>query len=305
MTTVIYIPLAREYRLLPLQVALCRKYVAELTRIVVVETLPGASWGDSGGPWQLKRSKAEELGVTVQSSPEYVCGHQPKERIRRTFQFMMREARKQPEDCVLILSGDVLPIRAINAEDLLAEMDLAFRSPFAANTWTAIRREHWCENMLVSHNPHKDGPPLGFAWTAQKTEMGMELCDPGFLHVDKLASTGDFYERKFAALSTRFCCTFPTHEEMRDDIADPPKWEMDISPLFWWNGERAGQTTEPASVSGVLTYKAVMLNLYQAEWLARLPAELRAKVDEAKKGCGCHLRENITPLLPAITEALK
>ena len=197
MSVVVYIPLAKEYRLLPLQVSLCREYVSDLTKIVIVETPPGISWATSGGPWKLKSSVAEELGVERLSVPNDVLGRTPFARIGWIFQWLRDVViPEQAEDRALVLSGDVFPVCAIDIHDS------ATRYPMEMYTWFAT-------------------PRVPTAWrqcVAKRIKFDMEEMEPGFLHADKLVAVGDFDPRKIEYLESRFMVTIPPHEEVRDVV---------------------------------------------------------------------------------------
>ena len=207
MSIAIYIPLAREYRLLPLQVSLCQKHIADISRIVVIQTPPGKSWITSGGPWQLRKDVAKRLGVDVVDGPSHCIGITPHARIHATFHWLADSFLPgQPESHALVLSGDVLPTGPIDVPSMCAASGGACRKPWEFHTWFATTkdRQSWTEF------PAK--------WRADR----MEDCEPGFLHADKLTSCGDFAENKIPILEAMFATKIPSHDEVRETLSTFP-----------------------------------------------------------------------------------
>lgn len=226
MSTTLFIPLAREFRLLPVQLELCRRFIAGLDRVLIVETAPGPSWIRSGGPWRLRREMAAALEVDLIEGPD-VAGLIPPHRIGKIFAWLRLAiaAACDDEHNALVLSGDVLPLRHLDVAEMCSGQPAATRDPWTCCTWFCgqsrklpdLDEPGWRLHAAYRMQPEDANLP-GLAAAGYAASMGFEWLEPGFLHADKLVTRGEFAEDKIPVLEKLLGVKLPSHEIMREEL---------------------------------------------------------------------------------------
>ena len=278
----IYIPLAKEFRLLPLQVELIRKYIPGDNQIVVVESTPGKDFTFSGGPWVLRRDVAKDLGVTILPSlPNHGL---PFQRINRVFSWLKDQViPNQNEDRALVLSGDMLPVKELDVDALF---------PASTRMWFAFC---W---FAMAKTADRNCRTWKWMINVTKREDTMEDVEPGFLHADKLCSHGDFMASKIPILEGMFGVKLPSHEDVRLTLA------LDAAPIYHQTLKMAPPTPVPPKPVPDMPQHEIRRLMHDKEFLARLPEDLRARFKGVEAGCGCSFMERVKPLLPELTTYL-
>jgi hypothetical protein len=291
MTTAVYIPLAREFRLLPIQVAAVRRFLAGVSRIVVVQTPPGKSFLSSGGPWRLRRQAAEQLGVEMITAPDFVAGQLPRERIGRLNRWLWRDViGGQSEPLALVLSGDVLPLRALDVPSLLQGRGLAHRHPLNVWTWLALDRRRAPADVAWDADAQRwDARPLTLELAASipllaaagalPADCRCEYLEPGLLHLDKLTTRASFALRKLAYASAVYGVPAPAAEEITETL--PPgslrAWPLDPDPLAFWTGRRSEPSSPATSPDVVSSPKTAISAAADADRWSHLVGEQRRR----------------------------
>jgi len=256
MSLTLYIPLYKEFRLLPAQVEICRRFIKDISRIVVLETPVGKFDFNSGGPYRLKRSVADDLEIEIVESTKAVLGYTRGERIARIFRWCVNFLiPQQKEDYALILSGDVLPLHPVSIDELLCGYQIATRGPVVENNiiWCWIATKGGVE---LDINPYLGLPPMKI-WEgggpatlddllvaapvignteAIKNLIGVSMTEylpPCFIHLDKISY--GFDSLKFDLVSEAYNVKIPEREAVTEFVEDAPNWRFRYkTPSLWW-----------------------------------------------------------------------
>jgi hypothetical protein len=255
----IFIPAAREFRLIPLQVELIRKFIPGCP-ITIVETAPGASWLDSGGPWRLNRDIVAkyDLGLIMTPySPEFAMP--PRGRIAAIFDWLRLKIIPKQDDRVMVLSSDLLPVKPIE-DNLFGSYTGAYRD--------------WFTYCWFAMEPHSTDYMMWKGYPAFKRDDGMEDVWPGFLHVDKICTNDNKdIDVRLALAANMFQYELPSVESVTETIQfNKVELSISVHELRW------------------------LIN--SSEFMSRLPQELKNRIQLLQAGCGCTWGDRMQMVLP-------
>jgi len=209
MSTIVYTLVSHNFRMLPAQIDALRRNVDQLSRIVVVQGPFGADPAFSAGNRCLMEDQAKALGVELLEIDESFGGLMLVRRLHAIVDEARRHALAQPERFVIVLQGDVMPARIVNAPALLDGYQ------FAGRGWTDERGLQFWPTWLCYdseaeeiqeahlHNAKIRGRLSCKAYEAhsimlkpqrvpyfellqEPAEHGFEWCEPVWLHLNQL-----------------------------------------------------------------------------------------------------------------------
>ncbi len=197
MNTIIYTLVSHNFGMLPAQIAMIRKYVDDLSRIVVVQGPFGAHDAFSAGNRCLLDDAADKLGVEIEELETLGGGVPIRIRVRRLVNHIKVLATAQPERFAFVLHGDTLPCRQTNAVAALAGFSMALRGRSDGdrydcfNTWVAFDTE---DPAIQQSQIWRDGikGPASFKLYPSKLEYAEEAenrpflqCAPSWIHLGR------------------------------------------------------------------------------------------------------------------------
>lgn len=194
--TIVYTLVSHNFGMLPAQVAALRKYVDDLSRIVVVQGPFGAHDAFSAGDRCLLDDTADELGVEIDELDGQFGGLSVRVRVRRLVDYAKTMALAAPERFAFVLHGDTFPRQQTNAVATLAGFSMALRGRSDGDrydcfhTWAAFDTE----DPAVQHSQiWRDGVKGSASYKLYPSSLVYEkeehfplhLCEPSWLHLGR------------------------------------------------------------------------------------------------------------------------
>ncbi len=214
---ILYTLLSHDCRLLPYQVAMARKFLPDLTRIVaIVGPHPTEQKRDdhgirSAGALRLDPDAATRLGIETLDAPETLLGRLPGARLPALVAFALGQST---EDRICI-HGDLLPVVPMTIDGLLNGRGVAARvypgTAWPTLTWVAVKAGVVYQSPLVDF--------AGYGAT-RRAEDRMEDCEPGWLHVDKI-SISHWTAETLAMFETKLAIVAGMASDLTVDAFDP------------------------------------------------------------------------------------
>jgi hypothetical protein len=214
--TIVYLLHAHNFGYLPAQLAVVRKFVKNLSRIVLVVGPHGKDIHLSAGPQTILPGTAEKLGVELLEMADGFGGRFALRRVPRIIDYLLRHSCGEAERYALILHADAVPVKQIDVSAILFDHALSVAGlkydtgPRVYTAWVAADSEDesiqqtsfrpgkvntpgtiriWPMDRVTPANIAKLGLPEGFKALDNVQNYGWEWCTCGILHLNNFTNT--------------------------------------------------------------------------------------------------------------------
>lgn len=200
LTVILYTFHSHDFRWLGLQVQAVRHFLPEVSQIVVTQG-PFGNHITAAGHARLADGEDKRFGVTLLNAPNEFAGLHGWHRFHAIARWAVQKM-SNPEG--ILCHGDTIPVRSMAMADILGNFSAAgrvVRQPSGINvaplTWLAWRGQFPEVGPLV---PFTGRPYATARMLKEFLGLGVEWCDPGWIHLDKLSMAtwdgGEEYQRR-------------------------------------------------------------------------------------------------------------